>query len=292
MNELIRILGFVLNNFMRIWPILVITIPASVIIRHFHADQKIRKVFNRHWLIGVLIATAVGAIAPFCSCSVIPVIAALIASGVPIAPVMSFWLASPSMDPEIFLLSTASIGLQVAVARVLATGLMSLLGGIIAHYLIDRKRQVAPGFMTTQNQEKLSTSARNKLILKESLTTLLTLGRFLLLAYTLEALIVFYVPEPMITALFGHGILSIVKATAISIPLYTTNLSALGIVSGLMAKGLSGGAALAFLIGGATTTIPAMAAVYKIVEKKIFFLYLALATSSAFLSGFVFDWLF
>jgi uncharacterized membrane protein YraQ (UPF0718 family) len=56
-----------------------------------------------------------------------------------------------------------------------------------------------------------------------------------------------------------------------------------------MTKGLSEGAALSFLIGGATTTIPAMAAVYKIVDRKIFMLYVLLATSSAFLAGIIFN---
>jgi len=291
MNELLRVFTFVLNNLMHVWPILIITIPISVMIKHFDSQKRIQKILTSNWLLSVVIATAVGAIAPFCSCSIIPVIAGLIAAGVPIAPIMSFWLASPSMDPEIFLLSTASLGVNLAIARVVATGIMSLVGGIIAHYFIDLKRSVKRGFYTNQATEKLSKEDMRKQIFKESLQTLFTLLKFLLLAFTLEALIVFYVPTTWITNLFGDGTGSILKATLISIPLYTTNLSALGIVSGLMTKGLPAGAALSFLIGGATTTIPAMAAVYKIVEKKIFILYIFLATSSAFISGLIFEWL-
>jgi uncharacterized membrane protein YraQ (UPF0718 family) len=292
MNPILRIISFVIENLMHIWPVLLVTIPISVLIKHFNADKKIKKIFSKHWLVAILIATAIGAFAPFCSCSIIPVIAALIASGVPIAPVMAFWLASPSMDPEIFLFSTATLGFNLALARLIATGFMSFFGGVITHYVIDKKRIKPVGFMTQQAEVKRSRKELIQLVLKECLSTLWLIVRFLILAYTLEALIIFYLPESIIQNLFGTGPLSVVKATFIGIPLYTTNLSALGIVSGLITKGLSQGAALSFLIAGATTTIPAMAAVYKIVERKIFFLYLSLATGFAFVSGMLFDLIF
>ena len=65
----------------------------------------------------IIAATVVGAVSPLCSCGVVPVIPALLAGGVPLAPVMSFWLASPSMDPEVFLLSVGSIGWELATWR-------------------------------------------------------------------------------------------------------------------------------------------------------------------------------
>ena len=46
----------------------------------------------------------------FCSCGVIPLIAAMLVAGVPLAPVMAFWIASPIMDPEMFVLTAAGIG--------------------------------------------------------------------------------------------------------------------------------------------------------------------------------------
>ncbi|MEZ5913781.1 MAG: permease [Paracoccaceae bacterium] len=51
----------------------------------------------------IVLAALVGGLAPFCSCEVIPFIAALLAVGVPLSAVMAFWLASPLMDPAMFL---------------------------------------------------------------------------------------------------------------------------------------------------------------------------------------------
>jgi uncharacterized membrane protein YraQ (UPF0718 family) len=104
-NEIIRVVEFVIESFIKIWPLLLITIPLAVFIRSISISDKINEWLSKNIHLSILIATFVGAVAPFCSCSVIPVISAMLIAGVPLAPVMSFWLASPSMDPEIFFLS-------------------------------------------------------------------------------------------------------------------------------------------------------------------------------------------
>jgi len=57
----------------------------------------------------------------------------------------------------------------------------------------------------------------------------------------------------------------------LGVPTYTSNLSALPMVSGLLAQGMSPAAALAFLIAGPTTTLPAMAAVWSLVSHAFLF---------------------
>jgi len=75
----------------------------------------------------------------------------------------------------------------------------------------------------------------------------------------------------------------------IGIPLYTTNLTALGLMGGLLNQGMNPGAVLAFLIGGATTTVPAMAAVYGIVKKRVFILYVSFALGAALITGYLYQ---
>ena len=50
----------------------------------------------------IVIASLGGALSPFCSCGVVPLVAGLLAAGVPLPVVMAFWLSSPLMDPEMF----------------------------------------------------------------------------------------------------------------------------------------------------------------------------------------------
>jgi len=304
-TEIIRIITFIINSFIHIWPLLLLTIPLSIFIKEIGVSNKINSLLQKNIYLSILIATLFGAIAPFCSCSIIPVIASMLISGVPIAPIMAFWLASPSMDPEIFFLSVASLGWPLAIARILATFVMSLFGGYITHILIGKSLTDNQSILRIQSicdsacgdQDENESTNKKKLdfkkILQESYSPIFMIFKFLVVAYFLEALILFYVPESLVLSIFGSNkFTSILRATAIGIPLYTTNLSALGIMGGLLGKGLSEGAALAFLIGGATTTIPAMAAVYKLVHKKIVILYLSITVTFSILSGIIYELFF
>ena len=106
------------------------------------------------------------------------------------------------------------------------------------------------------------------------------------IAFLLEALISRYLPQELVAGALGRDtVWAVPLATLIGIPFYATNLSALGIVSGLLARGMSGAAALSFLIGGAVTTLPAMSAVWGIVKPRIFALYLGFCTGGALLAG-------
>ena len=123
---------------MHIWPYLLLTIPLAVVVQMSGASRYINRAFRGKPLVAVLLATAVGAFSPFCSCGVIPVIAALLIGGVPLAPVMSFWIASPSMDPEAFFLSVATLGWELAVWRLAATLVLSLSAGLVTYVLQQR----------------------------------------------------------------------------------------------------------------------------------------------------------
>src|SRR5580704_14489645 len=92
-------------------------------------DALIARAFvgREGWVIPI--AAIVGGLTPFCSCGVIPLVAGLLGAGVPLAPVMAFWIASPLMDPTQFFVIAGSLGIGFAVAKTLAAVGMGLLGG-------------------------------------------------------------------------------------------------------------------------------------------------------------------
>lgn len=363
-TELLKITEFVINAFIHIWPYLVITIPIAVAVNMSGASKHIKRAFDAGPITAILLATLVGAFSPFCSCGVIPVIAALLIGGVPLPPVMAFWVASPSMDPEIFFLSVATIGWDLAVWRLVGTLVMSLSAGFITHALIQTgwidpnvlKRKTvsdAPGetlkikaaglAFTTQLKKMVSLKSESLVpaqaaacceggsaavtqiqpsvpvtnieiqgvgdvedassscgsgcdqkesfwnrLGKESTNATLMVMKFMALAFFLEALIVLYIPEEWITSIMGKdNAWAIFTAGFLGIPMYTSNLSALPMVGGLLKQGMSPAAALAFLISGPTTTLPAMAAVWALVKHRIFMLYVFFALAGAILLGYL-----
>ena len=76
----------------------------------------------------------------------------------------------------------------------------------------------------------------------------------------------------------------------LGVPVYTSNLTALPMIGGLLAQGVNRAAALAFLIAGPTTTLPAMAAVWGLVQRRVFLLYVSFALLGALVLGLVYDW--
>ncbi|MBA3532228.1 MAG: hypothetical protein H0T73_09940 [Ardenticatenales bacterium] len=61
----------------------------------------------------------------------------------------------------------------------------------------------------------------------------------------------------------------------------------ISILLGVLAQGMQPGAAIAFLIAGPVTTIPAMTAVWGIASRRVFALYLAVGLGGAMLAGFI-----
>lgn len=354
MEQIIKISEFVLKSFLHIWPYLLVTIPLAVMINLSGAAKYINKAFGKNPLISVLLATVVGAFSPFCSCGVIPVISSLLIGGVPLAPVMSFWIASPSMDPEIFFLSSAMIGWKLAIWRLASTFVISLAAGYITHFatikgfistdvlrtsdkarpwlnlkslvltlraslfknqarveLISAGRPVnvcctansevlavnsccgaspAPDTCSCSGRTSTVTETRLMKISKEIIKATLLVTKFMGIAFLITALITFYVPADLIKGITsGNPSTQVVLATLIGIPMYTTNITALPLVGGLIDLGLNKGAALSFLIGGATTTLPAMIAVWGITKKRVFILYLSFALFGALLAGLCFN---
>ncbi len=102
------------------------------------ADAVIARAFTGSPVRMVLLAALIGALSLFCSCRVIPIIAAFLAMGVPLAPVMAFWLASPIMDPEMFILTWGILGLDFALAKAVAAVGLGVFGGTVTHLLASR----------------------------------------------------------------------------------------------------------------------------------------------------------
>ena len=101
-------------------PFLILSITIAAWANATGADNLIAKAFTGAPILMIGLGALAGGISPFCSCGVIPLIAALLAMGVPLSAVMAFWLASPIMDPSMFVLTAGVLGLEFAVAKTLA----------------------------------------------------------------------------------------------------------------------------------------------------------------------------
>ena len=269
------------------------------------ADNLIARAFTGTPVLMIVLAALAGGLSPFCSCGVIPLIAALLAMGVPLSAVMAFWLASPVMDPSMFVLTAGVLGLEFAVAKTAAAIGLGVFGGLAVHLLsrggalsdplregvgnggcggskVRAPRPVVWRFWT--EQERLAKFGR------EAWKTTLFLAKWLTLAFLLESLMLAWVPAETVTSLLGGtGLGPIALATVVGVPAYLNGYAALPLVGGLIEQGMAPGAGLAFLVAGGVTSLPAAIAVWALARPPVFALYIALSLSGAFAAGLLFQ---
>ncbi len=294
---------FTLDALIGISPFLAASVVFAALSKACGWDTPIATVFRKNQPLAITMAAFLGALSPFCSCGVIPIIAGLLRAGVPLAPVMAFWLASPLMDPEMFILMVGSVGLPFTLAKTAAAAMIGLISGF-AVYAFSRSQFVSAPLRSTVSGSSCSTScgtepeqegvvwafwrdgARLETFRKTSVETMTFLLRWLTLAFLLESLMVAYIPAEVIASWLGTEAWWTIPVSALAgIPAYLNGYAAIPLVRGLMEVGMLPGAALAFMIGGGVTSVPAAMAVYVTVNRGVFSLYLILGLSGAMLTG-------
>ena len=121
---------------------------------------------------------------------------------------------------------------------------------------------------------------------KEAIANGYFLLKWLTLAYVLESMMIAYIPAESIAHLLGgEGLFPIVLSALIGAPAYLNSYAAPPLVAGLMDQGMSAGAAMAFVVAGGVSSIPAMTAVFALVKRQVLAAYITLGLVGAVLSG-------
>lgn len=138
MNDVVEVLRITWENLTHLALFFFFALFISGLVDLLYLDVVARRSFKRNGLLGVVLTTCVGAFSPLCSLTVIPLIHKLLRVGVPLSAVMSFWIASPTMDPEIFALTARAIGVPLALARLLGALVLALSAGVFV-LLLERR---------------------------------------------------------------------------------------------------------------------------------------------------------
>ncbi len=292
------------QNLLLISPFLILSVTLAAWVKATGLDGQIVKVFSGHVVTTIGVAALFGALSPFCSCGVVPLIAGLLAAGVPLAPVMAFWIASPIMDPQMFLITAAVLGLPFAVVKTAAAVVMGLGAGFAIHAMggtgilasplregVGVSSCSAPKSGGPRQDPKViwrfwGEAERRAMFGREAKGTGWFLARWLFLAFALESLMVTYVPADMVGSWLGGGNWwSIPMGVLVGIPAYLNGFAAVPTIDALLELGMMPGAAMAFLVAGSVTSIPAAMAVFALVRLPLFGLYIGFGVIGALATG-------
>ncbi|SMX31447.1 permease [Actibacterium lipolyticum] len=266
------------------------------------AEALLAKAFEGRETRMILLAAAMGGLSPFCSCEVIPFIAAMLAVGAPLSAVMAFWLASPLMDPAMFLVTSGTLGFDFAIAKTLAAVGIGLFGGLSTSAL--SRTAIFSDPLKPQKSSCGSCGcgpspfsgkpvwafwkedSRRKTFRTTVIENAMFLGKWLLLAYMIEALMLHYVPAELIAnVLGGDGLRPILLGALVGAPAYLNGFAAVPLVDSLLQQGMSDGAAMSFVLAGGVSCIPAAIAVWALVKPKVFAAYIGFAMIGAIIAG-------
>jgi len=290
-----------------ILPFFLLSIGVAAYAKASGAEHLIADIFAGNPIRMITLAALFGALSPFCSCGVIPLVAGLLAAGVPLAPVMAFWLSSPLMDPEMFIISAAAIGLPFTLAKTLAAISIGLMGGFLTHALqksggLTNPLRITAGGSSCGSSCGSSSKARevNWKPWREAPRRAdfgasfrengWFLGRWLTLAFLIESLMIAYVPASVVSEWLGSDAWwTIPLAVGVGVPTYLNGFAAVPLIANLMEMGMMPGAAMAFMIAGGVTSVPAAMAVFALARKPLFFWYLLLSLVGALAAGLLYQ---
>ena len=204
---------------------------------------------------------------PICSCGVIPLYQTLIVQGVPATAAMAFLVATPELGLDAILISLPLLGTELTIIRVVCAGFVALVIG----WLIG---QLVRPFEAKQQASRLPTAASRGWMsrLRDGLRfgfgeIVDHVGPWLILGLAIAALV-----EPLLEgawlAVIPWG-LDVVLFAVLGMPSYVCASGATPLVAVLIHKGVSPGAAIAFLLAGPATNVTTFGLLGKLHGRKV-----------------------
>lgn len=256
------------------------------------SDEKLRRWLSKKGGLGNFLGASLGAVTPFCSCSTIPMTVGLLRAKVPFGATMSFVLASPLLNPIILAMFLALLGWKACVVYGVVTFMMAMACGAVLQALglakDVRNVRVSGG---RQDREKLPTFGKKlRRAFDGAWSDFRGVLAYLVVGVAIGAAIYGYLPGDFVLRVAGpQNPLAIPVAAIIGIPLYVRAETVIPIAVALTQKGMSLGAVIALIVGGAGMSIPEMSMLAGIFKARLVTVFIAVVFSTAVLAGFIFN---
>jgi uncharacterized membrane protein YraQ (UPF0718 family) len=298
MNTLLETLRyFVLITVELIALFLLISALVEIILMYV-PEEKIRKKLSGAGIFGNIIAAGFGALTPFCACSTIPMTVGFLNAGVPFGSAISFLIASPLLNPIILGMLGAMVGIKAMAAYFVIAFSCSVLFGLLLErigaqrYVKNVRLKPATCCAGGEVVDKRSLPFRGKVkaAFAGAWGSLRPIMGYLLIGVALGAGIYGYMPQDFVMKIAGpDNPFAIPVAAVLGIPLYIRAETAIPIGLALMGKGMSIGAVIALIIGGAGMAIPEMTMLACIFKNRLVAMIVLVIFLTAVVSGYLFN---
>lgn len=261
----------------------------------FVRPQIVERHLGGRGILQVIKAALFGVPLPLCSCGVIPVSASIRKHGAGAGATTSFLISTPQTGVDSIMVTLSLLGPVFAVFRPVVSFLSGLVGGTLVSYFGEEansgqeEKPKCHAECCAGDGEKMGFGHALRygfVTLVDDLYKALIIG--ILIAGVISALI----PDDFFYPILGGGLLAMLVIMAAGIPVYVCATASVPIAAALIAKGVSPGAVLVFLMTGPATNAATISTVWKIMGKRTALIYLATVVASALGAGLLLDYIF
>ena len=298
-SHLTEALRFFLFEFPKVLMLLVLIIFFVGIIRSYFTAERTRKALEgKSTFMGNIMASLLGIVTPFCSCSAIPLFLGFVESGVPLGVTFSFLIAAPMINEVAVILLYGMFGWKVA-AIYIGTGLII---AIVAGWIIGKlklEKWVEEWVYATKlgegdgEEDQLTFSQRITMGYDAVKEIVGKVWLYVALGILVGAGAHGYVPAEFMASLMGKDVwYAVPLSVLIGIPLYSNAAGIVPIVSVLIEKGASLGTALAFMMSVIALSLPEMIILRKVLKMPLILTFIAIVGGGIMIVGFLFNFIF
>ena len=266
------------------------------IVRSYFSPEKTRKALEGKSLFtGNVLASMLGIVTPFCSCSAIPLFLGFVEAGIPIGVTFSFLIASPMINEVAIVLLFSMFGWKTAAIYIVSGLSVAIIAGWIIgklnlqHWVQDWVYQSQFGNSDSED-DKLNFSDRIKYGYNAVKEIVGKVWIYVVIGIAVGAGAHGYVPEDFMASLMGKSAwFSVPLSVIIGVPLYSNAAGIIPIVSVLIEKGASLGTALAFMMAVIGLSLPEMIILKKVLKLPFILTFAGIMATGIMLVGFLFN---
>lgn len=266
------------------------------IIRSYFSPEKTRKALEGKPLFaGNIMASLLGIVTPFCSCSAIPLFLGFVEARIPLGVTFSFLIAAPMINEVAVILLFGLFGWKTAVIYIL-TGLLI---AIAAGWIIGRlklERFVEPWVYEIKSagnnadEEKMNFAVRIDYGVTAVKDIVSKVWMYVVIGIAVGAGVHGYVPENFMAGIMGKDVWwSVPLSVLIGIPLYSNAAGIIPVVQSLIEKGASLGTSLAFMMSVIGLSLPEMIILKKVLKLPLIFVFIGVVGTGIVTVGYLFN---
>lgn len=266
------------------------------IIRSYFSPEKTRQILGGKKLFtGNVLASLLGIVTPFCSCSAIPLFLGFVESGVPLGVTFSFLIAAPMINEVALVLLFGLFGWKTALMYMSTGLLIAITSGFVIGKLKLEKYveawvyEVKAGHLQIE-EARTPFTQRITAGIEAVKEIVAKVWIYIVVGIAVGAGIHGYVPENFMASLIGRSAWwSVPIAVVLGVPMYSNAAGIIPIVQALLEKGASLGTVLAFMMAVIGLSLPETIILRKVLKLQLIFVFVGIVAVGIVIVGYLFN---